>query len=91
MSLELKKVENTADILSMIERASRGMRITNIDSLIQEFMFTEEPVMEIAWKGTYTNVNSAVATFSNRIKKMQYHARVVKVRDKLYLLNLEKS
>ena len=91
MSLELEKVENITDILNMIEIANSGFRITNIDLLIQEFMNTEQQVMEIKWKGTYKSAQAARYAFRERIKKLQYHASVARVKDRLYLLNLERS
>ncbi len=89
MALELKKVENKDDILRTIEQFDRGARITNIDTMFQDFLASKEQVMEISWRGSYANVNSAISTLRERAKKMQYHVRVVKVKDRLYLLNLE--
>ena len=87
--LELEKVED--DILNLINLQDKGFRSSQIDLLLNEFLRTNEEIMEVKWKGTYKSCDIAKQCLQTRVKRMKYRIRVARVRERLYLINLDRN
>lgn len=63
----------------------RETKTSKLLAVMQNFMARPEPIMEVAWEETYSNVTSAAASARSAIRSNKLALRVTRCQNRLFI------